>query len=251
LGSTIDLRISSAEAFCSVSSSAGPDVPALPASASAWQPPQFCDSKTARPAEAWSPPWPAWPGALDAAGVPPPSRSLARRASKSSRADHPRGLAHVGVAQPAQLGADDRVVARRVGVTRKSVTTPGDGVDLHAEGRDPEVVDDVLGADEEPHRLALGQVQLRRADRLAAGLRVLERPGELLADDVDAHLVGLRLLDVGEDDVGVGAQPEDDRRRDQRPDDLQARVAVDGRARRAAPGPGASGTSRRSRGRSP
>ena len=109
---------------------------------------------------------------------------------------------------------------------------PAHRVDLHAEGRDPEVVQDVLGLDGEVDLLALRHVELRRGDLLAA-VRVLveERPGELLADHADLEgRLGRRLLDVREDDVGVGAQRHEQDRRDRGPDDLEARVAVRRRA---------------------
>ena len=56
-------------------------------------------------------------------------------------------LAHERVAQPAQLGADDRVGHALAGLHRGDAVVgvdPGHGVDLHPPGRDPEVVQDVL-----------------------------------------------------------------------------------------------------------
>src|SRR3954453_6146076 len=145
----------------------------------------------------------------------------------------PHGRAHEGVAEAAELGADDLVHADRV-LLRGDAVARGDAghrVDLHPEVRDPEVVDDVLALDLELHGLARRQVELRRPELLAA-LVVLERPGELLAEDLDDALLlarreGGRLLDVAQDDVGVDDEADDQRRRDRCPDDLEARVAVD------------------------
>ena len=110
---------------------------------------------------------------------------------------------------------------------------PGHGVDLHAEGRDPEVVQDVLADDVELHRLALGHVELRGRERSCRRCRVYSKvqvncwPMTLTWSSCR---VGRRLLDVVQDDVGVGAQRDQQRRRHRRPDDLEPRVAVDRRA---------------------
>ena len=72
-----------------------------------------------------------------------------------------------GVAEPAQLGAHDGVVARPGRCDPVVRRRPRHRVDLHAEGRDPEVVDDVLGLDGELDLLALGQVELLGGDLLA------------------------------------------------------------------------------------
>jgi hypothetical protein len=90
-------------------------------------------------------------------------------------------LAHDGVPEAAQLGADD---GEGPGLDRLDVEArrlAGDGVDLLPEGGHPEVVQDVLGLDVEADRLALGQVELVGRDLLAAALAgVVEGPGELL-----------------------------------------------------------------------
>ena len=66
-------------------------------------------------------------------------------------------LAHDGVAEPAQLGADDR---ERAGLDRPHADVGGDArhrVDLLTEGGHPEVVQDVLGLDVEGTALPLGR----------------------------------------------------------------------------------------------
>ena len=92
-------------------------------------------------------------------------------------------------------------------------------------------MDDVARLDVEVHRPALGQVELVRA---RPGRR--RRPGGYSKVQANcwpvtliAHLAGLGLLDVLEDEVRVGAEAEDHDRRDERPHDLEARVAVDRR----------------------
>jgi hypothetical protein len=111
---------------------------------------------------------------------------------------------------------------------------PAHRVDLHAERRDPEVVDDVLGLDGEVDLLPQRHVELRGGDLPPVRVvRVLveEGPRELLADDADLEgRVGGGLLDVGQDDVGVGAERHEHDRRDGGPDDLELGVAVDRRA---------------------
>ncbi len=92
-------------------------------------------------------------------------------------------------------------------------------------------MDHVLGLDREVDGLVRRQVQLRRGDLLAALALVIEGPRELLADDAHVHRARPRgLLDVGQHDVGVRAEADEQDRRDRRPDDLQPRVAVDRRA---------------------
>ena len=65
----------------------------------------------------------------------------------------------------------------------------------------------------------------------AALALVEEVPRELLADHADVELLrrGVGALDVLEDDVGVGAEADEQDRGDRRPDDLDARVPVDRR----------------------
>jgi hypothetical protein len=91
-------------------------------------------------------------------------------------------------------------------------------------------VDHVQRVELEQHRLVLGQVQHRGDDRLAVrpGIGELER--ELARGDVDRLLVGLGVLVGAQHRVGVGAQTDDQDRRDRRPDDLEPGVAVDRRA---------------------
>ena len=84
------------------------------------------------------------------------------------------------------------------------------------------------------HRPVLGQVELRSTlTGLAARARgrVLEGPRELLAGDVDDHRVRAWRFSMSvQDDVGVGAQADEQHRRDRGPDDLERGVAVDRRA---------------------
>src|SRR3954451_5704599 len=167
--------------------------------------------------------------ALWRAGLPQPRREV--------RLGHDvRRLAHEGVAEAAQLRAHDLVVADRRALGRDAVARrdAGHRVDLHAEVRHPEVVDDVLGVDLDLHRLVARKVELRPAQALAP-LLVLEGPLELLAEDLDdaLRLAGGqrgRLLDVAQDDVRVHDEADDERRRDRGPDDLEPGVAVDRRA---------------------
>ena len=77
-----------------------------------------------------------------------------------------RRLAHRRVAEAAQLGADDGVVADPRGRDAELRVDAAHRVDLHAEGRDPEVVDDVLGLDGEVDLLPQRHVELRRGDLL-------------------------------------------------------------------------------------
>jgi hypothetical protein len=90
-------------------------------------------------------------------------------------------------------------------------------------------VDHVERLDGEVDRPVARDVELRRGELLARRVVVEEGPRELLADDPHVERVGLGLLDVGQRDVRVGAEPDEEDRRDRGPDDLQPRVAVDRR----------------------
>ena len=209
-------------------------VAVVPASASVWQEPQAGEAplvksalpsgarrRRRRPPPASSPP------------PPPPAACcflLLQPLVERALGDDVGALAHHRVPEAAQLGADD---GERAGLDRLDPEVGGDAghrVDLLTEGRDPEVVQDVLGLDAEVDLLALRQVELGGGDLLAAVTAVEERPGELLADDADLHLARLGLLDVLQDDVGVRAERDEDDRRDRGPDHLEPRVAVDRRA---------------------
>ena len=219
-GSVIDCLMNASSLPFRTWSRSGPVPPWVPASASVWQPPHAVAPVSCLPfvksalasgaAPCWPPPPPPPPAPPAGALVP------AHPGPELVGAHDVRGLAHERVPEPAQLGADDRVAADRVVLRRHAVARrdAGDGVDLHAEVRHPEVVDDVLGVDVELHRLAGRQVELG-AGEAAAALVVVEGPRELLAGDLDDALVarGRRLLDVAHDDVGVGDERDDEDRR--------------------------------------
>src|SRR3954451_4241520 len=212
LGSTIDVLMKAGFLPFRNLSRSGPTVPLAPASLSVWQAAQPLAANTCLPAATLAAP----PGPPPPAGGPPPARRagagarglLGEPAVEVCDRHDVRRLAHEGVAEPAELGADDRIglgLARHDGRDPVVRRDPRHGVDLHPPGRDPEVVQHVQRDDVELHRLALGHEELRRLELLAAGRPVLEGPGELAADDADLHLAAgaLRrgLLDVVQHDV--------------------------------------------------
>src|SRR5215210_3931852 len=78
---------------------------------------------------------------LRAAALGGSRRAVAEPTVELRLIDHVRRLAHDGVTDPAQLGADDGVFAVRLGRDAQLRVDPWDGVDLHAERRHPEVLD--------------------------------------------------------------------------------------------------------------
>src|SRR3954452_2571698 len=243
-GSSIDCWTNLASLPFRVLSRLGPIVPLAPASASVWQEPQAGEAVLAKSAfgARGAPPPP--PGAPPGRPAPPRRGAAAgRRAAAAPGAqvgeplvevgggDHVSALAHDGVSESAQLGAHHGVCPGLGRLDPDAGGDPGHGVDLLPEGGDPEVVEDVLRLDVEADRLALGEIELARGDLLAAALAgVVEGPGELLADHAVLHLARLGGLHVAQDDVGVGAQRDEDDRRRRGPDHLEPRVAVDRQA---------------------
>ena len=88
--------------------------PVVPASASVWQPPQpFVGEDRLAVGRAAAAAGLARP-ARRRAPLGAPCRALSSQLSKSAWLDDVRGLAHDGVAEAAQLGADDGVFADAV-----------------------------------------------------------------------------------------------------------------------------------------
>ena len=88
---------------------------------------------------------------------------------KAAGRDHVDGAAHQRVAGAAQLGALGRVGPDPVRGDPQRGHDAGHRVELLGELGHEEAVDDVQRAQIEHHRLALGQVEHRRDDLLAAG----------------------------------------------------------------------------------
>ena len=236
------------------SSRSGPVPPVVPASASAWQPPQpwavedglavLRAALAARRRRLRSPPLlAAARGLLRALLQPGVELAAARRRARSGASRRGRGRT-----APRRRPGSRRA---RVGVTRSSVSIPRTAsIFMRKAGTQKSwmtSLDWTVKWTCWPTR----HVELRRGDLLAA-VRVLveEGPGELLADDADLERrVGRRLLDVRQHDVGVGAERDEQDRRDRGPDDLEPRVAVDRRAVEVLLARAACGSARRSRGR--
>ena len=125
------------------------------------------------------------------------------------------GRAHQGVAEAAELGADDVVGAEPRRRDPEACRDPRHRVLLEAEGRDPEAVEDVAGVEAEADRLvpSTGRGRRRRSSS-PPGVRgrVAEGPGELLGVDLDLDLVGRLVLDVLEHHRSVDHERGDERR---------------------------------------
>ena len=136
-----------------------------------------------------------------------------------------RADAHVGVREPAELGALTPVLTRVVGLERDARDATGHGVALAVERGDPERVDDVARADADLDRLPRGDDDLVGGDDALLG--VAELPPPLLPDDVDHEgVVGcLGQVEHGGDGEHRDRHQEDTRK--DRPGDLEPGVAVD------------------------
>ena len=123
--------------------------------------------------------------------------STQRSKSAERQGDHPHP--HVGVGQPAELGALPPVLTGLVGLQVPGVDPAGHRVPLAVQLGDPERVDDVAGGDVEPDLLAGRDHHLVGRDERKAVVtgdrRVVELPPPLLPGDVDDQ----RILRFGVD----------------------------------------------------
>ena len=133
--------------------------------------------------------------------------------------------AHVGVREPAELGALTPVLTGVVRLERDAGDTTGHRVALAVQGGDPERVDDVTRADAHLDGLPGRDHDLVRGHDALVG--VAELPPPLLPDDVDDKRVvgGLGEVEHGGDGEH-GDRHQKDARKD-RPRDLEPGVAVD------------------------
>ena len=90
---------------------------------------------------------------------------------------------HVGVLQPAKLGALSMKDASVPGLQADDIRAPGKHVHLAAKPRNPERVDDIGAADLHIDQAACGDDQLVGGDDAAVGITNLPPP--LVADDRD------------------------------------------------------------------
>ena len=125
---------------------------------------------------------------------------------------------HVGVLDAAVLAAEEVERAGPVGLEPVGRVARREDVHVDAEGRDEEVVDDVLGDHLQLHGLSEGDVQLVDLPR---PVRMLHLPHPLLSGDPVLHGVVGRTHLVEED---PGAPPEEDEEepeRDRGPGELE------------------------------
>src|SRR5947199_1030961 len=146
---------------------------------------------------------------------------------------HVEPAPHPGVAETAQLGTGDLVLARPGDLEPGGDRVPGHRVLLEAGARDEEAVDHVARLEQHADRLVDGDVDVVVHDHvvvgveLAVGARVGDLPVELLGGHLDHHVRGRDvLLDVG---PGLAADEGEDDEQDggrDGPRDLERGVAV-------------------------
>ena len=115
----------------------GPTCASVPAGSKAWQPPQPAVAKTASP---------------EVSSAAPPAASSARYFSYCGLLDDPDRRPHRRVAEPAELRADDRVLADPRRRDHERRLDSGHGVGLLPELRHPERVDHVERVQRQLHR---------------------------------------------------------------------------------------------------
>src|SRR5438034_4418784 len=146
---------------------------------------------------------------------------------------HVEPAPHPGVAEAAELGAGDLVLARPDDLEPGGDRVPGHRVLLEAGARDEEAVDHVARLEQHPDRLVDGDVDVVVHDDVVVGVelavraRVGDLPVELLGGHLDHHVRGRdALLDVG---PGLAADEGGDHEQDggrDGPRDLERSVAV-------------------------
>ena len=153
-------------------------------------------------------------------------RVRCEEASELRVADRLHRRSHGGVLGAAELGATAGERPRSLRPEPRVVRAARDGVDLAAESWDPPAVDDVRGDDLEVHDPVHGHHEVVDGD-LTAGIAV--EPVVLVPLDLDLEAAGRprrrRVLDLGQLHEDEGDDDREQQHRDDRPGNLDSRVA--------------------------